>query len=40
MNMVGASRAESEEFIKASGTTKKVLLPPNLAAERFSTRQI
>ena len=30
--MVGASRAESEKFVKASGATEKVFLPPNLAA--------
>jgi hypothetical protein len=38
--MVGASRAESEKFVKASGATEKVFLPPNLAADRFGTRQV
>jgi hypothetical protein len=39
-DMMGASRAESEEFVKASGATEKVLLPPNLAADCFGTRQV
>jgi len=38
--MVGTSRAESEEFVKASGATEKVLLPPNLAPHRFGTGQV
>jgi hypothetical protein len=40
MGMIGASRAASVEFVEASGATEKVLLPPNLASDRFGTREI